>query len=408
LDDKLKEKCEKYCRHLSELLNIECVYIDIFEEARLSSLCNPNRFCSKCVYELKDELKTHLYGCREAYRWNGKYIYYCPIGLVFVTSSITDEKGNLLGGILQGPMIMGEINDTLHEMTYKSMHDHVATLPSLSPDQVTDLSEILYLVASQISGLFPSKEVSILYEQEKFLNTLYDVKEKYFNANDGYIYPIEAESNLRQLIIKGDKKGSQALLNEIMGHIFFLSSFDLGKIKTRVFELMVLLSRAAIEAGADIREIFSYSEGNIREIEKINSMEDLSVWVNGILNRFINCSFEFTQIKHADIIYKVMEYIRKNYSDKLSLDDIAKHVYLSKAYLSSIFKEEIGSSLTAYINKVRVDKSKLLLADGNISLVDVASLCGFEDQSYFTKVFRSITGISPKKYRDSHWQTNSK
>lgn len=95
-----------------------------------------------------------------------------------------------------------------------------------------------------------------------------------------------------------------------------------------------------------------------------------------------------------------MEYVKANFHRKISLDDVARTVYLSRSYLSSIFKEETGQSLFSYINKVRVEKSKLYLRDSGVALVDVAALCGFEDQSYFTKVFKKETGMSPKKYRD--------
>ena len=97
---------------------------------------------------------------------------------------------------------------------------------------------------------------------------------------------------------------------------------------------------------------------------------------------------------------ELMEYVKANFHRKISLDDVARTVYLSRSYLSSIFKEETGQSLFSYINKVRVEKSKLYLRDSGVALVDVAALCGFEDQSYFTKVFKKETGMSPKKYRD--------
>ena len=144
-----------------------------------------------------------------------------------------------------------------------------------------------------------------------------------------------------------------------------------------------------------------FNTNYISEIEKFDSLEDLSIWLSGIMHRFINYSFDFTQIKHSDIVYKVMEYVKNNYASKITLDDVAKHVYLSRSYLSSVFKEETGYSLFNYINRVRVEKSKLYLLDNSISLVDVAAMCGFEDQSYFTKVFKKATGVSPKKYRDS-------
>lgn len=103
--------------------------------------------------------------------------------------------------------------------------------------------------------------------------------------------------------------------------------------------------------------------------------------------------------KHADVVYKIMRYIRGNYHRKITLDDIACQVYLSRSYISSLFKEETGSSLTAYINHVRIEQSKRLLADDSISLVDIAGMCGFEDQSYFTKVFKRETGMPPNRYR---------
>ena len=59
-------------------------------------------------------------------------------------------------------------------------------------------------------------------------------------------------------------------------------------------------------------------------------------------------------------------------------------------------------SITNYINQVRVEKSKLFLTDRSYSLVDIANAVGFDDQSYYTKVFKSITGVSPGKYREAH------
>ena len=87
---------------------------------------------------------------------------------------------------------------------------------------------------------------------------------------------------------------------------------------------------------------------------------------------------------------------------KITLDDIADNVYLSRTYISRIFKEEMKVTLTKYINKIRIDKSKQLLLDSSLTLADVANLTGFDDQSYYSKTFRSITGMSPGKYREKH------
>jgi two-component system, response regulator YesN len=101
-------------------------------------------------------------------------------------------------------------------------------------------------------------------------------------------------------------------------------------------------------------------------------------------------------------MYKVQEYINLHYREKINLGDVADYVFLSKSYLSKIFKDEMKCNLTNYINKLRVEKSKTFLLRNNVSLVDIANSVGFDDQSYFTKVFKKVTGISPGKYRETH------
>ncbi len=64
-------------------------------------------------------------------------------------------------------------------------------------------------------------------------------------------------------------------------------------------------------------------------------------------------------------------------------------------------------SLTAYITKVRVEKSKKMLLEDGVSLAIISSQCGFKDQSYFTKVFKKETGVSPKRFRNNYFGDSS-
>ncbi len=399
MQQQLAKRCMENVAHLSALSGVSANVLSVIQKAFICSN-NDSDFCAECTHSRCIALNTHLYGCNEAYRWNGKYIYYCPLGLVFVASSISDDSGNLVGGTIMGPLLMGDYNDVLSEMT-DFMRSKAVLLPALSTSKVTDLAVILSALTSYAAGVPHSRVGRFVYEQKKLLNTIYSAQEKFLNDGENSVYPIETEKKLHAMICSHDKSGAQELLNELLGHIYCTNNFDLATIKTRVVELVVILSRATIDAGADIREVFLSNTNYINEIEQFSSLEELSVWLNCIMHRFIAYSFDFTQVKHSNVVYKVMEYVKANYSQKISLDDIARHVYLSRSYLSSMFKEETGESLFSYINKVRVEKSKLFLLDNAISLVDISSLCGFDDQSYFTKVFKKFTGVSPKKYRDS-------
>ena len=404
MEDKLLERCGEYAAHFSGLCGVACTVLDAAERTFRFSSASP-RFCQGCSHPRCQESHTHLYGSSEAYRWNGKYIYYCPLGLVFVASSVSDDTGGLCGSLIAGPMVMGNPADTLMELSEPAMADAITRLPVFTTSKVNDLAEILAAVTGYIAGLPHSRAGSFVYEQEKMLNTIYTLRGRQAEDETAVNYPITYEKQLHDLICSRDKSGAQELLNELLGHIYCASNFHLDTIKTRVVELVVLLSRATIDAGADIQEIFLFNSNYIHEIEQFDSLEELSVWLTGIMHRFINYSFDFTQVKHSDVVHKVMDYVKTNYMKKITLDDVARHVFLSRSYLSSIFKEETGDSLFAYINRVRIDKSKMLLLDSAVNLVDVASLCGFDDQSYLTKVFNTAVGVSPKKYRDTRGKT---
>ena len=166
----------------------------------------------------------------------------------------------------------------------------------------------------------------------------------------------------------------------------------------RVMELSVMLSRACVSAGADVQEIFGRSD-YLAAIREFSTVDQLYGWITSVLRRFMDYTFEFQQVRHSNALFNAQRFIRQHYAEKLTLESIAAEVCLSPGYLSSLFKAEAGESLFAYLNRFRVKRSQQLLLESNASLVDVAHACGFEDQSYFARVFKKYTGVSPGKYR---------
>ena len=213
-------------------------------------------------------------------------------------------------------------------------------------------------------------------------------------------YPIELEKKLQAAIFDGDEKNAKEYLNRLLGEIFFRSNCDFAIIKARALELVILLSRSAIEGGADMEEIFALNNNYFEEINRFDTSERLAVWLSGIINRFVSYVFEFRDVRHSVTLRKVIRYIKNNYMNKITLDEIADHVYMSKSYISRLFNEGVGMSISAYINKTRVEKSKGLLKNTDLSIAEIANLMGFEDQSYFAKQFKSEIGISPKEFRE--------
>ncbi len=101
------------------------------------------------------------------------------------------------------------------------------------------------------------------------------------------------------------------------------------------------------------------------------------------------------------IINKVVEYIEKNYSSKVTLEDIATHINLSKQYLSFLFKKETGINISSYIINLRIDKAKEMINKGEDSMKVIYQRVGFTDQQYFYKTFKKVTGLTVGQYKDT-------
>ena len=96
---------------------------------------------------------------------------------------------------------------------------------------------------------------------------------------------------------------------------------------------------------------------------------------------------------------RVIEYIDQNYMHRLTLENVAKHVFLNKTYISQMFMKHLGISFVSYLESVRIYKAQELLQNTDISVTKIAEETGYASQSYFTKAFKKRVGMSPLQYR---------
>ena len=212
-------------------------------------------------------------------------------------------------------------------------------------------------------------------------------------------YPYEAEKELLLKVKNGDIIGAKNVLNDLLAYMLFSSGGNIEIIKSRTLELCTLLSRASMEGGSDFDKLFGLNYNFLGEINKINNIEDLTYWLVNILDKFTENVFHVNDSKNAIIIQRAISFINENYKNNLTLSTVANLVHLNASYFSSIFKKETSLSFSSYLNKVRIEKSKLLLKNYDESILNIALEVGFEDQSYFTKVFKLLTKMTPKEYQ---------
>ena len=96
---------------------------------------------------------------------------------------------------------------------------------------------------------------------------------------------------------------------------------------------------------------------------------------------------------------EVAEFIMDHYEEPQSLDSLAKRFYVSKCYLSRIFKEVTGFTINEYINFNRVKRAQQLLGNSEYSVTDIAGMLGYDSITYFERVFKKYSSVSPLQYR---------
>ncbi len=376
-------------------------------------------FCKSCYQKQLDEngraaCETLMdYAIYQSERWGGKYEFLCPAGAAFIAAPGL-RHGLLEYGLIAGPFLMVDVHDFLEEgfpgLFGGSIRDIAAaakTLPYIEPRRVSSLADMLFMITAYAEQR-DSEDLQLLEETSARYNEIFSTIQDIKVGTRSPEYPLETEKRLQRYIASGDKAGAQRALNEILGAIFFAAGADFTAIKMRVTELLVLLSRAAIDGGAEAGRIFGLSRNFLNEIAGFSTLDDLSIWLSGILSSFTGMVFAVPETKHTDTIQKVMEYVSANYMKRITLNDISDHVSFSVSYLSRIFKEEKGLSLSSYINEVRIRNAKSMLLTSDIPLSSLAYCCGFDDQSYFSKVFKKLTGTTPGKYREKRGIINKK
>jgi len=106
--------------------------------------------------------------------------------------------------------------------------------------------------------------------------------------------------------------------------------------------------------------------------------------------------------EQRSVMKKTLSFIHKNYHQKITLDDLIQIAYMSKYHFLRVFKKHMGTSPYKYITNFRINKSKELLKESNLSVADIASRVGFGDANNYIREFKKIVGITPLNYRKYH------
>ncbi|WP_043929918.1 AraC family transcriptional regulator [Bacillus sp. EB01] len=222
------------------------------------------------------------------------------------------------------------------------------------------------------------------------------------NKQNYFVHPSYGlEQQLMDCIGRGAEEDAKAVLDLInSSERAKLADDPIRSLKNSLICSCTLFTRSIIKAGVLPEDAFDLSDVYIRQIERLSSPAEIKALEYEMISSFIDTLKSANRPIYNNVINKAINYINQGIFHDLSLEIIADHVGVTPSYLSKVFKESVGVTISEFINRRRVEESKYFLLHSKLSLSDIAHLFQYCNQSYYTLLFKKYIGVTPKHFRN--------
>ncbi len=148
-------------------------------------------------------------------------------------------------------------------------------------------------------------------------------------------------------------------------------------------------------------EFIKEQEDGFKSIFEFCNINDYVRHVKKFVLNINEVLLQFKNVCNTDkTIEMAVKYVQENYRNDLTMAEVANHISLNYSYFSILFKEKIGMNFVDYLRMIRIEKAKELLQNSVYKIYEVSEMVGYNNTKHFTTTFRTLTGISPKEYRE--------
>ena len=186
-----------------------------------------------------------------------------------------------------------------------------------------------------------------------------------------------------------------------------LSDNPLTNLRYHFVVTAALITRFCMEGGMALEEAFGLSDDYIQKMDRCTSLAEIVLLHDQMAldyaGRMLSLKKRAASSKQ---VAEAIDYIYVHITERFTVDDLAKAICISPTYLSRIFKQETGVSVSEYIRQRKIDMAKNLLRFSDHNLVEIANMLSYSSQSHFIQHFHAQTGMTPKVYRDRYYMNN--
>lgn len=260
---------------------------------------------------------------------------------------------------------------------------------------------ILMELVGHVQGYKDEKGDTMNLEQEKFWKEYRNKEEKIRHMS------YEAELYYYQAVANGDLHYINAVSqNEHFEQMEGLGTLSGNSIKNIQYHYVIsvsLAARACIDGGMPLEESFGLADFYIQQLDFCKDALDIDKLTRKMNMDYTKRMYELKKDRsYSKNIQKCMNYIYQNLHGTIRISELAEYVNRNKSHLSRQFKEETGITIQDYITQKKIQEAKGMLKYTDFTCNEIALNLGFSSHSHFTKVFKNLTGVTPKLYKSEH------
>lgn len=338
------------------------------------------------------------------------YTFKCGEMIRCIAPLLNDKK--IIGGIALGPVILWDSTDfvsgelsSLKEsfnLTESEVKEVINYTTKMSCEEMNHAAKLLSFIVGLLckeDNEFYKQRNRIMMQQRQISELIQEKKELESQFNKTIKQNKDLEREFIGYAQLGDKKMALKKINEILGVLLTSSRGNLDLIKTKSLEMITELSKSASELGTESLELANIIITYTKKIIESQDFDKIFLLLQEGLEEIIDTIYEERGYsKSNENIIRAINYIRTNYSDNIKIEEVAENSYISPDYLSHLFRKELNMTYSNFLTKTRIDNAVKLIQNGETEVQNIAFQVGYNDSSYFIKVFKDKVGITPYSY----------
>ncbi|MBO9609794.1 MAG: helix-turn-helix domain-containing protein [Paenibacillaceae bacterium] len=217
------------------------------------------------------------------------------------------------------------------------------------------------------------------------------------------LYPKEKEMALINYMINGETGRAHGVFGEMIQDLRSQRALvHPHQVQHAFVQLLSGFIAAAGELRVDLNRLMQVERNLYSILMQKKDWAEIVSWFEMMIGRLsvqIGDAFREKNNRHIDQIVRILD---QSYGEQITLAAVAERLGMHQTYVSRIFKEKTGETFTEYLTRLRIDKSKKLLLESKLTVTTISEQVGYLKPSYFMKLFKTYTGVSPGEYRRLH------